>query len=130
MPPPAAALPPAAAPLGDRKRSRAACAAEQYQLNEKYRQHHMDDSEAAGDVMIVVKDGTHSFVLASGVFVDLSDDALARVRAAAALAAEGASVDEVVRAALRSALGGDAPHHPDALPPRAALPALEYGDGL
>lgn len=60
----------------------------------------------------------------------LSDDALARVRAAADLAAEGASVDEVVRAALRSALGGDAPHHPDALPPRAALPALEYGDGL
>ena len=74
-PPPAAALPPAAAPLGDRKRSRAACAAEQYQLNEKYRQHHMDDSEAAGDVMIVVKDGTHSFVLASGVFVDLRQDA-------------------------------------------------------
>jgi hypothetical protein len=29
--------------LGDRKRSRAAWAAEQYQLNEKYRQH-LDDS--------------------------------------------------------------------------------------
>lgn len=60
----------------------------------------------------------------------LSDDVRARVRAAAALAGEGASVDEVVRATLRSVLGGDAPQHPDAAAQRMPMPALEYGDGL
>ena len=62
--------------------------------------------------------------------VGLSEEARARVRAAVAMAAEGASIDCVVRATLRGVLGGDVPAHPDAQAQRAPLPALEYGDEL
>jgi hypothetical protein len=61
----------------------------------------------------------------------LSEDARARVRAAVAAAAkEGASPEEVLRAAMHSVLGHVPTAHADALPPRAVQPPLDYGDGL
>ena len=61
----------------------------------------------------------------------LSEEVRARVRAAAAAAAakEGASPEEVVRAAMHSIIG-HVPTHVDAPPPRALQPPLDYGDGL
>ena len=68
---PAAAQPPSCAspPQGDRKRGRAAWAAEQHAANRAFRQQHMEESEDH-DVDIKVVDGD-ACVLCDGVFYDL-----------------------------------------------------------
>ena len=72
--PAAAAQPVNAAPQqGDRKRSRAAWAAEQHAANQAFRRLHVDD-EDAGVVDIAVVD-SYACVLCDGVFFDLRQEA-------------------------------------------------------
>ena len=87
-------------------------------------------ASAAASHIAALSAGMVPQALSGRAAVGLSEEARARVRAAVAMAADGASIDCVIRATLRGVLGGDVPAHPDAQAQRAPLPALEYGDEL